>query len=160
MLPQNAKKPYGQTVVLFASRDADENPSRLTPFTSGGRMNDFPIELRYKPTPLVAISGASPEFVQSVERATSAVLVEAKRNTPIFRYISVFPKELVIPPRNEKERTADYAPEGILPTGWFTALCYKIPCAVVHIVEWDASDFKSREYEHFSSIDTLRYVAT
>jgi hypothetical protein len=120
-------------------------------------MNDFPHELRYKPTPLVAISGASSDFFQTVEKAVSAVTIEARLVSPIFRLISVIPKDLNIPPRNDKERTVDYTAEGILPTGWFNAVTRRIPCTFVHVVEWDASDFKSREYEHYSSVDMIRY---
>lgn len=121
-------------------------------------MNDIPQELRFKPTPLVALAGASPDFYHTIEKSTSTTLVEAKKLTPIFRYLPIVPKDFTIPPRNEAERNATYVADGMLPTGWFTAICHRIPCAIVYVVEFDAADFKAREYEHFGNIDILRYV--
>lgn len=121
-------------------------------------MNDIPQELRFKPTPLVAIAGATPDIYQTIDKSTSTAVVEAKKSNPIFRFLPIVPKDFIIPPRNEAEKNATYNPDGILPTGWFSAICHRIPCAIVYIVEFDASDFKAREYEHFGSIDLLRYV--
>jgi hypothetical protein len=122
-------------------------------------MNELPAELRFKPTPLVAITGASLELYQMLEKAVSVVTIEAQRSGPIFRFLYSAPKDIVIPPRNDKDRPVDYTPEGILPTGWFNAVIKRIPSALVHIVEWDAPDFKSKEYEHCNSIDILRSIA-
>ena len=121
-------------------------------------MNDLPSELRFKPTPLVAITGASLELYQMLEKAISVVTIEAQRSAPIFRLQLLAPKDITIPPRNDKERPVDYTPEGILPTGWFNAVLKRIPASFVHVVEWDAADFKTKEYEHCNSIDMLRYV--
>jgi hypothetical protein len=121
-------------------------------------MDGFPLELRYKPTPLVAVAGAPKDFIVAVEKATSTVTIEAQRSCPIFRFLSTSPKELIIPPRNDKDKPLDYIPEGILPAGWITALSHKIPCAILYVVEWDAHDFKAREYEHFAALDSIRYV--
>lgn len=121
-------------------------------------MNDYPPELRYKPIPLVAVSGASREFLTALEKATSATVVEAQRSCPIFTYTSITSKEFSVPPRNDKEKTADYQPEGIIPTGWLNAFLHRIPCAIIHVVEWDAPDAKSREFEHYATIDALRCV--
>lgn len=122
-------------------------------------MNDFPPELRFKPTPLVALSGASKDLYSVIENATSTTVQEAQRACPIFRYQSIIAKDFAVPARNDKEKPLDYIPEGILPTGWFTSVAHKIPCAVVHLVEYDAPDFKIREHEHCANIETLRFVS-
>lgn len=121
-------------------------------------MNELPPELRYKPTPLVALVGGSSEITSAIEKGTSTFVQESVRSVPIFRYLILPAKECNIPPRSDKDKPLDYQPEGILASGWLLAVSHKIPACVVYIIDWDAPDWKIKEFDNYAAIDSLKYV--
>jgi hypothetical protein len=125
-------------------------------------MDEYPDEIRYRPTPLVALLGAQ-DLYSAIEKGIP--LKKDQNNTrevPSIRLLSLDLKDGLPQPKdpNTRKNSHEYTrqPDGLLKANWMHRVVHRYPAVAAIFLDWDAPDWKTREPEIFTIIDNLRYV--